>query len=258
MALSANTPTKVWLVGFLCGAAIATACSDRGSKQSRIEDPCVARVQAFSTQSLRLRLLSYRDLYKDCKDLLGVQSARLTKEGHDSLWTFVERYPKPRSRLYLTLSGGLWQIPVAIDSIESPRRKRLEHLADSLRPLVQPELVAERRQREVQGARARAVPLQDRIASFRFSSGSPCPSSARSRVVNLTMKNPSWSDDMLVLVACRGIRIGMTREQLIASRGRPSSINRTIGSWGVHEQWVYGDLGPFIYLEDGLLTSWQD
>lgn len=52
------------------------------------------------------------------------------------------------------------------------------------------------------------------------------------------------------------IWIGMTREMLISSWGNPNDINRTVGSFGVHEQFVYGS--TYVYVENGKLTSWQD
>ena len=52
------------------------------------------------------------------------------------------------------------------------------------------------------------------------------------------------------------IWIGMTDEMAIESLGRPQENNRTVGSWGVHEQWVYRNL--YVYFENGILTSWQD
>jgi hypothetical protein len=57
--------------------------------------------------------------------------------------------------------------------------------------------------------------------------------------------------------------IGMTNEQVFAALGPPLDINRSVGSWGVHEQWVYGPYygeGPrkYYYFENGILTSWQD
>jgi hypothetical protein len=52
------------------------------------------------------------------------------------------------------------------------------------------------------------------------------------------------------------IMIGMTKEQVIASWGNPNKINKSVGSWGVHEQWVYSS--QYLYFENGKLTSWQD
>lgn len=49
--------------------------------------------------------------------------------------------------------------------------------------------------------------------------------------------------------------IGMTKEMATISLGRPNDLNKTVGSWGVHEQWVYDDL--YIYFENGILTSYQ-
>ncbi|MCM8570271.1 hypothetical protein NE848_12830 [Gramella jeungdoensis] len=50
--------------------------------------------------------------------------------------------------------------------------------------------------------------------------------------------------------------IGMNKEQLIYSLGKPIDINTNVGSWGKHEQWVYGG-GTYIYLENGIVTSYQ-
>lgn len=51
------------------------------------------------------------------------------------------------------------------------------------------------------------------------------------------------------------IKIGMTPEQAILSWGKPKKINKSVGSWGVNEQWVYGD--QYIYFENGKLSSFQ-
>lgn len=53
------------------------------------------------------------------------------------------------------------------------------------------------------------------------------------------------------------IWIGMTKEMVLESWGEPKDINRSVGSWGVHEQWIYyGD--KYVYIENGKLASWQD
>lgn len=54
-----------------------------------------------------------------------------------------------------------------------------------------------------------------------------------------------------------GVTIGMSKDDVIASSwGRPESINKSIYSFGVHEQWVYGGRN-YLYFEDGRLTSIQ-
>lgn len=52
------------------------------------------------------------------------------------------------------------------------------------------------------------------------------------------------------------IWIGMTKEMLLESWGNPSDINRSIGSWGVHEQCVY--YNRYVYVQNGVVTSYQD
>lgn len=44
----------------------------------------------------------------------------------------------------------------------------------------------------------------------------------------------------------------MARESL----GKPETINKTVGSWGVHEQWVYGD--TYLYFENNVLKSYSN
>lgn len=58
------------------------------------------------------------------------------------------------------------------------------------------------------------------------------------------------------IIAENKVKIGMTTEMVIASWGKPTDINRSIGSWGKHEQWIYN--GSYLYFEDGVLTAWQD
>ena len=50
--------------------------------------------------------------------------------------------------------------------------------------------------------------------------------------------------------------IGMNREQVKLAWGNPRDINRTVGSWGVHEQWVYAN--SYLYFKNGVMTSFQD
>lgn len=51
--------------------------------------------------------------------------------------------------------------------------------------------------------------------------------------------------------------LGMSRLALIESIGEPVDINETVGSWGVHEQFVYSHYDLYVYLENGIVTSWQ-
>ena len=53
--------------------------------------------------------------------------------------------------------------------------------------------------------------------------------------------------------------VGMTSEMASDSLGEPKEINRSVYSFGVHEQWVYGTSRTLnLYFEDDLCTSFQD
>jgi len=66
------------------------------------------------------------------------------------------------------------------------------------------------------------------------------------------------------------IIIGMTRDDVKASRGRATKINGTVAVHGIHEQWIMGPMDPmaarpkkckqyfYIYFENGIVTSWQN
>lgn len=53
------------------------------------------------------------------------------------------------------------------------------------------------------------------------------------------------------------IKLGISECQLYASWGMPEDQNRTVGSWGVHVQHVFG-LGSYVYTENGRVSSWQN
>lgn len=67
-----------------------------------------------------------------------------------------------------------------------------------------------------------------------------------------------WSKKVLKAIQKADILIAMTTAQVTASWGLPKQINRSGGKWGLHEQWVYGEHGTYLYFENGKLTSWQD
>lgn len=52
------------------------------------------------------------------------------------------------------------------------------------------------------------------------------------------------------------IWLGMTKEMAKISLGDPRNINRSVGSWGVKEQWVYHSV--YLYFDNGILSSYQD
>ena len=67
--------------------------------------------------------------------------------------------------------------------------------------------------------------------------------------------HPEWSRKIWGMIENSKVSVGMTDEQTRFSWGEPNKINKSIGSWGVHEQWIYGD--QYLYFENGLLTSLQ-
>lgn len=54
----------------------------------------------------------------------------------------------------------------------------------------------------------------------------------------------------------RKIYIGMRKCAMYAAWGEPERENRSVGSWGVRIQHVYGR--QYVYTSDGVITSFQD
>lgn len=73
------------------------------------------------------------------------------------------------------------------------------------------------------------------------------------------LKNPEKSFSKKALKAIKEGRIylGMVEREVLASWGPPQNVNRTVGKWGIHEQWVY-PASTYVYIENGKVASWQD
>lgn len=73
--------------------------------------------------------------------------------------------------------------------------------------------------------------------------------------------NPDVSPVIIDAIRNKNVVIGMTAEQVRLSIGKPTTVNRTVTAAGVREQWVYRSSlynTRYIYLENGVVTSWQD
>lgn len=68
--------------------------------------------------------------------------------------------------------------------------------------------------------------------------------------------DPKWDKATAEIIKQRKIKLGMSEKQLLLSWGKPERINKTVGSSGVNEQWVYG-VGQYVYMQNGKVTSFQ-
>ena len=73
---------------------------------------------------------------------------------------------------------------------------------------------------------------------------------------------------VIILFGCLGgnggpLHMGMRQNEVVEAWGRPVKIHRSVGSWGVREQWRYGFYGiatgasnfKYLYFENGVLKS---
>jgi hypothetical protein len=75
----------------------------------------------------------------------------------------------------------------------------------------------------------------------------------------------NWSPEIKDKIKNHEISIGMNEYQVLASWIEARfKKNRSVGSWGVHEQWVFEGnryknyRTTYLYFENGILTSYQD
>ena len=64
-----------------------------------------------------------------------------------------------------------------------------------------------------------------------------------------------------ILILTKQIILGMSTRQVKESWGYPDDINKSVGSWGVHEQWIYRIReydAWYLYFENDILASWQE
>lgn len=68
--------------------------------------------------------------------------------------------------------------------------------------------------------------------------------------------DPSWDKSILETIKQQKIRLGMTREQVLLSWGKPKDVNTTVTLYGTKEEWIY-DKKKYLYFEDNKLTTFQ-
>ncbi|MCJ7812236.1 hypothetical protein MUP95_02815, partial [bacterium] len=68
--------------------------------------------------------------------------------------------------------------------------------------------------------------------------------------------HPNISQEFKEAILNGTVILGMTKDMVIAIWGFPNDTNRTVTTYGTHEQLVYPDI--YFYFEDGILTSLQD
>ena len=74
-------------------------------------------------------------------------------------------------------------------------------------------------------------------------------------------EHPDLSAGMKQIILEGRWRIGMTNDELYASRGVFWTVNRNVFANKTYEQVVYGHVPghiKYFYFENGVLTSWQD
>lgn len=88
----------------------------------------------------------------------------------------------------------------------------------------------------------------------------PEPTYKEKQIEKYLQRNPQISESFKSAIRAEMLELGMDREMVEYAWGKPNEKNRSVGSWGIHEQWVYEKDGKyrFAYFENGILTGWQE
>lgn len=72
------------------------------------------------------------------------------------------------------------------------------------------------------------------------------------------LSEAGFSSQEKLAISNREVVLGMDECALAAALGKPESVNRSVGSYGRHDQWVYRRGGyAYVYTEDGKVRSYQ-
>lgn len=66
------------------------------------------------------------------------------------------------------------------------------------------------------------------------------------------------NEEELDLISKKRVRLGMSEHAAVCAWGPYKDVNTSRGSWGIHRQFVMGDFGPYVYTENGKVTSTQN
>jgi len=100
----------------------------------------------------------------------------------------------------------------------------------------------------------RNLDIQSIGATGRFLTGS----SYDSRYAKEIERRDFFSEEEKQLIRDQKVQMGMRSELLRCIFGYPSDINRTVTSNSTSEQWVFRNHGWYVYVENGVVTSWQN
>lgn len=78
---------------------------------------------------------------------------------------------------------------------------------------------------------------------------------ALDKQISVTRLKSKYKRKYIDLILAKQIQIGMTSSMVLESWGEPGNKNKSVGSWGIHEQWIYE--GEYLYFENGVLKSYQ-
>ncbi len=71
-----------------------------------------------------------------------------------------------------------------------------------------------------------------------------------------------FTHEDMYLIKLGEIGVGMSEKALLVVWGKPRKINRTVGSYGTHKQYIYKKFASperrYVYVKNGKVTGWQD
>ena len=133
----------------------------------------------------------------------------------------------------------------------------LQDLKTKDQALLEKQQLEEARKKEAADQEKRKQEMELKAKQDAASSAKASAASAQAKKDRRAALIKKYGEKDGATIADGKVAIGMTAQMCTEAWGKPQDIHRTTGTWGVHEQWVYG-LSSYLYFENGLLTTIQN
>lgn len=197
-------------------------------------------------------MLKVIDIYPHFSDMR--QSERLKHKKFDPIYCYVKcehnnraimlSYDKFNDEAYLFLTNRINSVYDSLDVITKREHLQLMRQIEVRDSLFAIELKKTKQRDSIQKARDKIIIAQQNAEKAK---------KAEEKKNELIKR---WGEGIYYKIQRREIWIGMSDEQLRLSWGRPERISESVGSWGIHETYIYPSY-KYVFLKNGEVTSWN-
>jgi hypothetical protein len=193
---------------------------------------------------------------KNIKELVEINSGKPVSCSKGSEWTCVDV-------TLIEIKGKILMIPVFVfkDSLNNEIvvgvKEKHEGLNTSISDFKDKEQMLTEKQKQEEELNKQIAEEKKQKEQMAIQSEKNATSNAEAKKLRRENLIKKYGEKNGSMIADGRVAIGMSKQMCIDSWGKPQDINRTTGTYGVHEQWVY-NLKSYLYFEGDILTTIQN